>query len=172
MESYDYLNTNHYRNSANTAFCDYNCGGYALMTYNWYLPYYNSTSDHVETIEELWDEGYSIEDIYSFIIDADIANMLSDFPQLRQVDRCYDLKPSERLIAYRFYAIIDELSDGYIDVDSDFHYRFKDYGDTGWKEKRGSCPCEELTEEDNKYWGDYDSKICYFVMPIPAGVEI
>ena len=61
----DYYNFNH-RTSRNTDLEDYNCGGYALGTFNWYLP----MSDLSETTWRLVeDRKMSVDEIAQYYAD-------------------------------------------------------------------------------------------------------
>ena len=44
--SEDYFNEKQTRNEENTEKKDYNCGGYALKTFSWYLPYEYDEKDY------------------------------------------------------------------------------------------------------------------------------
>ena len=43
----DFFNRNHTRNEGNTHYADYNCGGWALKTFSWFVPY-RSASDRYD----------------------------------------------------------------------------------------------------------------------------
>lgn len=49
----DYRNAARKRNSVNTDIFDYNCGGYALETYSWLIPFYTESSADPWTWKEI-----------------------------------------------------------------------------------------------------------------------
>lgn len=97
----------------------YNCGGYALNTYSWYLPadwgydyFFNSKKENEEKIEELSN------------------NMLYDFPDMRRIEKIEELQDDEYAIAFRITKF---------DYQDDFHFLKR--GKNGvWYEKRGKAP--------------------------------
>ena len=80
------------RNIRNTEKIDYNCGGYALESFSWYLPRHNNVSTSRST---------TIEDC--------VEAMLKDFPNLRIITSVDDLRGNEYAVAFRLSA-------------NDFHY--------------------------------------------------
>lgn len=59
--SEDKFNSFRTRNQKNTLDGDYNCGGYALGTFNWFLPYNNFNSNYsfaLNLLEEYNDIHY------------------------------------------------------------------------------------------------------------------
>ena len=78
----DFLNSNKLRNEENTLESSYNCGGYALRTFSWYLPYSVSFTDidqdtNSMLAEELLFDGFSIEEIYRIILNKNIVTAVS-----------------------------------------------------------------------------------------------
>lgn len=141
---------------------DYNCGGYALETYDWYLPY-GYDEDREDAVNELILEGCSETEIYSILRDRDLSNMLRDFKdRIRIIHNELEALENERIIAYRFF--IEFISYGgavYYD-NSDFHYRVKT--STGWVEKNGCAPVSKVKNMSLvSPWiaecGTYDSEI-------------
>ena len=51
---YDYLNSNNYRNINNTSITLYNCGGYALNTFNWYCPRNTLDDEEIIDSDDIW----------------------------------------------------------------------------------------------------------------------
>ena len=90
----DYYNFNH-RTSRNTDLEDYNCGGYALGTFNWYLP----MSDLSETTWRLVeDRKMSVDEIAQYYADY----ILKDFEgYIRRIQDLKELKKDEQAIAFR-----------------------------------------------------------------------
>ena len=74
----DYLNRERKRNRDNTNLCSYNCGGFALGTYSWYLPYYDFDARE-DQVEDLILRGFNEEQIYRKITSLDVNQILSDF---------------------------------------------------------------------------------------------
>jgi hypothetical protein len=165
--NYDYINKYRNRTLENSDIEDYNCGGAALLTYNAFIPYRDRTA-HIDGVEQLYYCGMTIDEIESIILQKDIAQMLKEFNgDLVLVDKDYTLKQNERLIAYRIFITIDDYDDG-IEIDSDFHFKFKDYGQKKWFEKTGfvgkirSCNLNDWT---SGIW-EYDSEVVYFKLLI------
>ena len=110
----------------------------------------------------------TIDEIEGIILQKDITQMLKEFNgDLVLVDKDYIPKQNERLIAYRIFITIDDYDDG-IEIDSDFHFKFKDYGQKKWFEKTGfvgkirSCSLNDWT---SGIW-EYDSEVVYFKLLI------
>ena len=165
--NYDFINKFKNRTLENSDINDYNCGGAALLTYNAFIPY-RDRSDHLEGVQEMYEGGLSIPEIEHIVLTWDVEQMLKEFQgRLRVVEKNYALAANERLIAYRIFITIDEYSND-VEFDSDFHFKFKDYGQKKWFEKCGfsgkirSC---SLYNWDNGIW-TYDSETVYFVLKI------
>ena len=126
----DFLNSNKLRNEENTLESSYNCGGYALRTFSWYLPYSTSFVDSEQDTndmlaEQLLFDGFSIKEIYQIILNKNVNFMLQDFSEnLRVIKDINDLKDTEELVAFRIgiKPIYDE-DDEFLYIDTDFHYR-------------------------------------------------
>ena len=90
----DYYNFNH-RTSRNTDLEDYNCGGYALGTFNWYLPYGN----YEESISDLYfGQNMSVNEIAHYYENY----LLNDFfGILRPIKSVNELAEDEQAIAFR-----------------------------------------------------------------------
>jgi hypothetical protein len=119
----------------------YNCGGFALNTRDWYLPYDTNK----------WAGAWEIEDRLGIELALEIItnHMLSEFPNLRLVQSEEDLKDSEVLILFRMSNF------------DDFHFVRK--GKNGkYYHKMGWSPViEEMSKEEvygdcwcNRYDGD------------------
>lgn len=165
--NYDFTNKLKNRTLENSNIEDYNCGGAALLTYNAFIPYRDRT-DHLDGVLEMYEDGLNIAEIEAIVLRWDVHQMLKEFQgRLRIVDKNYELAANERLIAYRIFITIDEYSND-VEFDSDFHFKFKDYGQKKWFEKCGfsgkirSC---SLYNWDNGIW-TYDSETVYFVLKI------
>lgn len=147
----DYYNNNK-RNTRNTHLCDYNCGGYALGTFNWYLPYENY--------------DYSAQSLYfgkgmapDEMVDFYAKFMLKDFfGKLRQINSIKEKTSDEKVIAFRCCKY-------------DFHFCVR--GDNGvWYHKPGTHTIRRIKKKEvfADEWispdGEviYDSKIILFAM--------
>ena len=170
-ERKDYLNSLGLRNADNTETEDYNCGGEALGTYSFYMPYNGDTEDQEDKIAELIDQEYSREEIYMFLLAEYTDFMLSDFPNLRVLSNPTEIKSNERLIYFRIGFELEGLDDeGYYDcVHFDFHYRY--FEDGHWYEKCGECDGRQICDNDME--GDwecgyniYDSRTVYLALEI------
>ena len=150
---------------------DFNCGGFALKTYDLYLPYEDKTKDFAiyfdDKIEELYYSGLSLKEIENEILEETVEYMLKNFPKkLRVIKNFSDLKDTEELIAYRIgleiFSNEDEIGKYYTGCDGDFH--FKVLRDGHWLEKfgEGLVIFEEFTTEPWKCNGMvYDSPIVF-----------
>lgn len=96
------------RNIRNTDKINYNCGGYALESFSWYLPRHNCTPVG-------WNYDSTVEDC--------VEAMLEDFTNLRVISSVDDLRGNEYAVAFRLSA-------------DDFHY-VKRASNGHWYHKMG-----------------------------------
>ena len=116
----------------------------------------------------MYENGMSISEIEHVVLWWDVDQMLKEFQgRLRVVGKDYELAANERLIAYRIFITVDDyLND--VEFDSDFHFKFRDYGQKKWFEKCGfggrihSCSGNDW--ENGIYY--YDSDTVYFVLDL------
>ena len=121
----------------------YNCGGYALGTNTWYLPYPEEYRECLETDRK--GMGSYLE------------YMLEDFGgRLRIIDSLDELQSDEYAIAFRTRLY-------------DFHYMRR--GDDGmWYHKQGAQPeihrvSDQVALDETKEWPNgYHSPICLMAM--------
>jgi len=145
----------------------YNCGGYALGTYDWFKPYDYDSEDREDIIYERYCDGESRESIRDSLLFDDIDYMLDYFKgQLHQVDPS-KVDDSEDLICYRISVIIDEEDDNYPFIHSDFHFKVRRDGE--WSEKLGEDLPQNCELRPNEDWFlnstvIYDSEIIYFIL--------
>lgn len=140
---HDLYNRNGLRNVRNTVRYTYNCGGYALGTFSWYLPYESDRYGFV------WGHHLTTRRMNT-ITDQCVEFMLRDFPDLRVIDSVADLQKDEYAIAFR------------LSNDGDFHY-IKRNRNGLWTHKRGASAKIWVMPKDevlNSVWCDrYDGKI-------------
>ena len=131
----------------------YNCGGYALGTYDWFIPYGRKSLDEdlKNDVEEFYRE--SEYDIYAFCIDdynriaeRCIDEMIHYFNgKLREIKKVSDAKENERVIAFRFGA-------------GDFHFMVKGRKGHQWHSKMGGSESIDTFSEEyvmsDPDWGD------------------
>ena len=127
---------------------DYNCGGFALGTFEWYVPssyeedYDNETIEQVE-VEDIRQDYYKCRldyyDACNEIANYFIKNMCNDLTGIREIENENELKGNEYLVAFK--ASIN-----------DFHYARK-LSNGRWFHKMG---CEEIREIDE--WQVYSDK--------------
>lgn len=138
----DYYNKNG-RNSQNTSIDDYNCGGYALGTFNWYLPY---ESYEESTWALHFEHNMSVNEIAHYYENY----LLSDFFEIiRPIKSTDELAENEKAIAFR------------VGID-DFHfcvYR----KDIGWYHKPGRNTIRRITTEEvfADHWESPDGFVIY-----------
>lgn len=132
----DSLNLERTRNIRNTDKSQYNCGGYALETFNWFIPHpnfarYKNDEDNTRVCVE---------------------SMLADIPNLRIINDVSELKENEYAFAFR-------VGDG------DFHF-IKRANNGHWFHKAGaSYFIRTMKTEDvfNTFWsGRYNGPITLF----------
>lgn len=140
------FNRNNSRNRDNTAPLTYNCAGYALETFNWYVPV--PAGSDTEDIE--W--GSPLETERNMMAFEFVSQILADFDDVRLVPALSCVRSDEYAFAFR------------VGVD-DFH--FVKRGRNGqWYEKRGSGSIYRMTEEKvfHSEWEDgrYNGAIFLF----------
>ena len=118
----------------------YNCGGYALETFNWYRPLDIGCNMDFDTKEEI--------DEY---LEKSVTSMLRDFKDLRVINDIKELTEEEYAIAYRVGNM-------------DFHYMRR--GDNGiWYHKCGGMDDIHTIKKEQvfaKEWvNPYDSNCLY-----------
>lgn len=126
---------------------DFNCGGFALGTGDWYIPehfYEKESLSFWSQYEDGWGGNELSADAYEELCDklADIyvEDMIEDGVIEREVSRNTTLNEDERLIAFR--ASYD-----------DFHF-VREMSDGTWSHKMGGTMIQEFDEEslDDEYW--------------------
>jgi hypothetical protein len=143
---FDEGNSDGARKNRNTDAMYFNCGGFALGTYTWYLPITQWAYDN-----ELFDRWENLR--YC------IGVMLAEFKgRLRKIEELSELRENEYAIAFRLSS------------DGDFHYR-KRVKDNLWAEKNGYDVGIRLHEGDDEVLNDcemwngrYDGEIVLFAM--------
>ena len=130
----DEYNSLRKRNVRNTEKRVYNCGGYALESFSWYIPELNGDS-------VCRADGTTVDDC--------VQAMMIDLPNLRRIQTLDELKENEYAVAFRL-------------SDYDFHY-IKRASNGHWFHKRGaSCYIDTMKEEVvfSESWGrGYDGEI-------------
>lgn len=172
----DPSNSEHTRNAGNTSVNEYNCGGFALGTFSWFMPYY-STDERESHINELIDEGYTRREIMDILTEEDIDFILDNVDNITRIARPEDAAPGSRVIAYRVtispfgYDLDERDNEDAIYEDSlfiDFHFRARIDG--YWFEKNGDgdigmCHFEEGGWDCGGSMLYYDGPIVYFAIP-------
>lgn len=144
-----------------------NCGAFALDSPTWVTPYDNDgdyTDEARQNImQEMMDEGFDRDTIMETILIADQESILRACPWIEPVLK-EEIRPTDRVIAYRLSLESDAFAAG--EIDDDFHFRVCING--FWFEKCGQDPirfCGNFIDESP--WHStpyliYDSEICYF----------
>ena len=165
------------RSQRNTPRLYYNCGGFALGTFNWVTPYISTPilcydpNDYIgqytdnarfSYIEESYEDGVPNEEITAKVLEQDVDFLLKHYPFLQKVNY-EDCSPNDTIIAYRIFIQLDE--DG--EIDTDFHFRLRHCG--FWFEKSGFEQATvslydlfepwPLADEEDEY---YNSEIIFF----------
>lgn len=140
LNNSDELNTSNSRNLKNTNRDVYNCGGYALGTFNWFLPYSKRNR-------------YKYHGKFKKNSSKLVNYMITLFNgRLRNIKSIDDLKENENAIAFRC-------------ANEDFHFMIRKDNKI-WYHKRGSfSKIERISKEDvfNDGWKsnglNYDGKL-------------
>lgn len=103
----------------------YNCGGFALGTYDWYVPYAYRADSWYYYFKE-FDEGYlTKEEAITGLTNACVDFMLNDLDGIRVIENESEIKKNEYAVAFRVSF-----------EDDDFHYARR--SDEGvWYHKMG-----------------------------------
>ena len=150
----DYFNLDKKRNSQNTDNWDYNCGGYALGTFSWFLldsfepdcdlDYYDMTTEEIEKrIVRMEDD--CVEEIVEVF--EGLVRPISVLSELREDE----------------YAVLFRISydeEGYID---DFHF-VKRHHDGHYSHKPGKSAVAEF--KNDPFDGDWSSRYLDYNAPI------
>ena len=133
---------------------DYNCGGYALETYDWYLPY--DRDEGYFYINELLDEAGELVTLAQLKY-----RILADFPELKLVSQ---QEVQDKLIDYHTYQIIAFR----IELGGNCDFHFMKLGKNGsWYEKRGASykiHRHSFNDVFDDCWnGRYNSEIIFFI---------
>jgi len=155
---------------------NYNCGGFALRTHDWYCPdaWMRCRNNSFDTEQE----------VYNLFEDC-VNDMLKDFPRLTRISHPEDYTGNETLVGFRF-AILDsddfadedameEANDEYDRNEGDIYYAADDFHfvtrvEGTWYHKPGSNfievyegdPTDECQEWEH-YPCTYNSEIAWFV---------
>lgn len=146
---HDYYNEEG-RNISNTSQYDYNCGGYALGTFNWYCPYRND-GDHTSHLRM----KMSVNDMARYYADFILEDF---FGKIREIKSITELLENERAIAFRCGV-------------EDFHFCIRGHNGV-WYHKPGCSYIRRIakTEIFAKEWRSpsglvyYDSQIILFAI--------
>ena len=144
----DPFNRNNSRNLKNTNRTTYNCAGYALNTFSWYLPCPDDVDDLDDVEWGAYDEIEQNAMAFRFV-----TQILNDFPTARLIGSVDELNDDEYAFAFR------------VGVD-DFHF-VKRAKNGQWYAKNGSNPrIERMSERDvfHSEWEDgrYNGAIFLF----------
>ena len=141
-----YLNLGRERNVNNTDRFEYNCGGFSLETFSWYLPY---DDDEYENVVDQYDGDLSL------VTKHCVEHMLDEIPGLRLINTVHEAKKNEKVALFRV---------GF----EDFHY--VKYEDGKYLHKNGSTPIRSMSEKEvyNRCWcdGEYIGEIIIFAFSV------
>ena len=129
----DIYNRKKLRNQYNTDDEDYNCGGYALGIFNWYVPRSGRRGQ---------------VDYRNCTLSSCIQVMLNELPNVRQITDVRQLHKNEYAVAFRLGRF-------------DFHYMRRAHNGH-WTHKMGAWPIETILKSDvfSPQWCDaYDGEI-------------
>lgn len=79
------------RNESTAYTEEYNCAGYALGTFNWFLPYSEDMLDEYD--DEIYDEKYNVDYFADYLLET--------FNNLRMIENLDQAKDNEEIIALR-----------------------------------------------------------------------
>lgn len=143
-----------------------NCMAFALNAIGWLVPYEDDDERFYGALDLLY-EGVSVEDVMETFLEQDLDYLLSNFPELVQVDyeTAMAAPSSTRVIAYRVGLVYDDdLPD---EMDTDFHFKVRIDG--RWRDKMGTGPVEDCALISDEPWEgidglEYASRILYFIV--------
>ena len=124
------LNERHTRNFNNTPRRNYNCGGFALRTYSWYLPVRD------EDEQEYVFDTTSLETTPHDRLRACVRNILADIIGSRLIHSLDELQEGEEAVAFRLQEDGLEWSDNPDYEWQDFHFMRRKAPNV-WLEKCG-----------------------------------
>ena len=131
---------------------DYNCGGFALGTFNWYLPYkkYDENIEDIREDDSLDDDGLcdALADYYIEYMERDLG--------LYEVDNIDDIKEGEHLVAFRA-------------AEYDFHY-IRQLSDGTWAQKLGGSEITQWSIDEVfapcwECWHTYGGRVRLLAVP-------
>ena len=146
---------------------EYNCGAFALNTPSWVAPFDND--DHYteearqNLIKEMMDEGFDRKTIMETVMIMDQESLLAACPWIEPV-LPEEIRPEDRIVAYRLCLDEDAFEAG--EIDDDYHFRVRING--FWFEKCGRDPIRFCgLKADEEPWRTtpyllYDSEVKYF----------
>ena len=158
----DPLNEKGLRTRQNTPLSAYNCGGFALKTYDWVTPYTPDIEEHISYYTEEDREEYMLEladecddlEIGDCVVWRDADELCRKYPFL-EVVHLEDTVLTDRVIAYRVFV---EIIDGRV-WDTDFHFKVRENG--FWFEKNGDGPVRLVDLDADKPWISFRDGLCY-----------
>jgi hypothetical protein len=146
-----------------------NCGSFALGVDTWFAPYDNdddySADERESIIKELYDDCFSRREIMDVVLERDREEILRLCPWVEPIT-FDEIRPEDKVVAYRIYIRFDEYSWPLDDFDEDFHFRVRIGG--FWFEKCGIeevklCPDQHIRNIWQSSPGlTYDSPILFF----------
>lgn len=145
----------------------YNCGAFALNTPSWVKPYdlndeYTEESRY-NLIQEMMDDGFDRATIMETVLMADQEALLGACSWIEPVLK-EEIRPEDRVIAYRLMLESNAFEAG--EIDDDYHFRVRING--FWFEKCGQDPirfCGIFADEAPWHvtpYLVYDSEVIYF----------
>lgn len=146
---------------------DYNCGGFAFGTYEWYFPY-DWWQTREDSAFDLFSNGKTAKEIQEIFLEEEFETILEDFKgRIHFIEDWRDASPRDRVICYRNCVCIREENEEEIYVATDYHFKVRINGK--WYEKRGEeapRPCD--LDEDSPWVLNsdiiYDSENIYFIL--------
>lgn len=126
FEGDDPFNENNERNFDNTDMELYNCAGFALNTYSWYIPCNYEEGDY-SVFDFDPDDRYFNTVTLNVLTFEYVSRILNDFgSEIRLIHTLEEVEKDEYAIAFRL-------------GNDDFHF-FKQIDENKWAEKRGAEP--------------------------------
>ena len=142
-------NEGNQRKLSNTNKSHYNCGGYALGLFNWFIPWTEELDDQIRGRDLV-----RSKDNYEEFLTTCVKYMVEHLP-VREINSLNELEKREYAVAFRL--AID-----------DFHFIKRGFNGV-WYDKQGWCPSINTHTEDkvlnNSAWyGRYNSRIVLLAM--------
>lgn len=141
----------------------YNCGGFALNTFNWFCPFDEDYEDRCNRIScKVYNMTMGSRQLFQQqLLQEESSYILKKIPLIQVVSDPHHISKGKNLIAYRNGIFWDETFE---EFQYDFHFKIRYKGK--WYEKQGKKEIKTCRLNPYKDWKTggaiYNSSIVYF----------